>query len=234
MAEPHTTGRAAAAAPPSDALVATKFHVPRAGFVPRPGLLAGLAQGMGRGLTVVCTPAGFGKTTLLGDWARRSRVPVAWLSLDVGDNDPARFWRYVAAALEGVRPGLSRRVAALLDGPRRPPCEAAATVVINHLAAVPNAGAVALVVDDYHLLEASAGHDGVTVLRGRLRAGLPLVRARRADPPLPLARLRGRGQLAELRAGDLRFTLAETAAFVREATGLDLPAAAVAALQART
>src|SRR5215813_12305644 len=82
--------RAVSSYRPTDALVATKFHVPRAGWVPRPRLLAGLAQGIGRGLTVACTPAGFGKTTLLGDWARRSRVPVAWLSLDVGDNDPAR------------------------------------------------------------------------------------------------------------------------------------------------
>src|SRR5215510_7586203 len=87
----------------TDALVATKFHVPRAGCVPRPCLLAGLAQGLGRGLTVVCTPAGFGKTTLLGDWVRRSRRPVAWLSLDAGDNDPPR--RRPA----GAAPGRCRR-----------------------------------------------------------------------------------------------------------------------------
>src|SRR5215510_6740451 len=148
MAEPHTSGRAAAAAPQLDVLVVTKFHVPRAGFVPRPGLLAGLAQGIGRGLTVVCTPAGFGKTTLLGDWARRSRRPVAWLSLDAGDNDPARFWRYAAAALEGARPGIGAPVEALLGGPHRPPLEAVATTVINQLAVVPDAGAVMLVLDD--------------------------------------------------------------------------------------
>jgi LuxR family maltose regulon positive regulatory protein len=86
-------------------LVATKFHVPPAGFVPRPRLVTRLAKGLGRGLTVVCTPAGFGKTTLLGDWARRSRRPTAWLSVDAGDNDPARFWRYISAALDQVRPG---------------------------------------------------------------------------------------------------------------------------------
>src|SRR5215468_7825044 len=203
--------RAVSSYRPTDALVATKFHVPRAGWVPRPRLLARLAEGIGRGLTVVCTPAGFGKTTLLGDWARRSRRTVAWLSLDSADNDPARFWRYVAAALEAV-----------------------ATAVINQLAVVPDAGAVVLVLDDYHLIEAPTVHDSVVFLVERLPPGLRLVLAARTDPPLPLARLRARGQLAELRATDLRFTLEETAAFLREATGLDLPTASVAALQERT
>ncbi len=216
-----------------DVLVATKFHVPRAGFVPRPRLLARLSQGIGSGLTVVCTPAGFGKTTMLGDWARRSRVPAAWLSLDAGDNDPARFWRYVAAALDRVRPGTDAPVTALLRGRQQPPLEAVATVVINELS-VPGEGGVALVLDDYHLVEAPPVHDSVTFLLDRLPPGLRLVLSSRADPPLPLARLRGRGQLAELRAADLRFTLAETAAFLREVTGLDLPAVSVAALQERT
>jgi LuxR family maltose regulon positive regulatory protein len=120
MAEPPTTSSPEDATPERDALVATSFHVPPAGLVPRPRLLAHLAQGIGRGLTVVCTPAGFGKTTLLGEWARRSRRPVAWLSLDAGDNDPARFWRYVAAALERVRPGVGALVAALLGGAEPP------------------------------------------------------------------------------------------------------------------
>src|SRR5215471_12601696 len=219
---------------PTDVLVATKFHVPRAGWVPRPRLLTDLARGINRGLTVVCTPAGFGKTTLLGDWARRSRRPVAWLSLDGGDNDPARFWRYVAAALEGVRPGAGAPVEALLGCPRRPPLEAVATAVINQLAVVPDAGAVVLVLDDYHLIEAPTVHDSVAFLVERLPPGLRLVLASRTGPPLPLARLRARGQLAELGEADLRFTPSETAAFVREATGLDLPAASVAALQDRT
>jgi LuxR family maltose regulon positive regulatory protein len=217
-----------------DVLVATKFHVPRAGLVPRPRLVAGLAQGIGRGVTVVCGPAGCGKSTLQGDWARRCRRPVAWLSLDVGDNDPARFWRYVAAALERVRPGAGGPAGVLLSDRRRPQWEAVAAAVINELAVVPDAGAVMLVLDDYHLIEASAVHDSVAFLVERLPPGLRLVLASRTDPPLPLARLRARGQLAELRAGDLRFTLGETAAFLREATGLDLPAAAVAALQERT
>jgi ATP/maltotriose-dependent transcriptional regulator MalT len=234
MAELPTTSPAEGAATERDVLVATKFHVPPAGFVPRPRLLARLAQGIGRGLTVVCTPAGFGKTTLLADWVRRSRRPVAWLSLDAGDNDPARFWRYVAAALERVRPEVRAPVAALLRGPQSPPLEAVATAVINRLAVLPGEGEVTLVLDDYHLIEAPSAHGSVRFLLERLPPGLRLVLASRADPPLPLARLRARGQLAELRAGDLRFTLAETAAFLREATGLELPVASVAALQERT
>jgi LuxR family maltose regulon positive regulatory protein len=233
MAKSPTTCPPGVPAPERDVLVATKFHVPRAGFVPRPRLLARLSQGTGSGLTVVSTPAGFGKTTALGDWARRSRPPAAWLSLDAADNDPARFWRYVAAALDRVRPGTDAQVMALLRGRQRPPLEAVATVVINELSA-PGKGGVALVLDDYHLVEAPPVHDSITFLLDRLPPGLRLVLSSRADPPLPLARLRARGQLAEFRAADLRFTLAETAAFLREVTGLDLPAASVAALQDRT
>jgi LuxR family maltose regulon positive regulatory protein len=234
MAGQSTTSLAGGAAPQRDVLVATKLHVPRAGFVPRPRLLARLAEGVGRGVTVVCTPAGFGKTTLLGDWARRSRRPVAWLSLDAGDNDPARFWRYVAAALERARPGIDAPVVALLRGPHQPPLEAVATAVINVLMSVPGEGEVVLVLDDYHLIEASPVHDSVAFLLDRLPPGLRLVLSSRADPPVRLARLRARGQLAELRADDLRFTVTETAAFLREVTGLELPAASVAALQDRT
>src|SRR5262245_54388180 len=144
-----TISLAGGAPPERDVLVATKFHVPRAGFVPRPRLLARLAEGVGRGLTVVSTPAGFGKTTMLGDWARRSRQPAAWLSLDAADNDPARFWRYVAAALGQVRPGTDAPVMALLRGRQQPPLEAVATAVINELSSLPRAGEVVLVLDDY-------------------------------------------------------------------------------------
>jgi LuxR family maltose regulon positive regulatory protein len=183
---------------------------------------------------VVCTPAGFGKTTLLGDWARRSRRPAAWLSLDRSDNDPVRFWRYVAAALERVRPGTGGPVAALLGSAEPPPLEAVATAVINQLTVPFDKDEVMLVLDDYHLIEAPPVHDSVGFLLERLPPRLRLVLASRADPPLPLARLRARGQLAELRAAQLRFTIDETAAFLREATGLELPAASVAALQERT
>src|SRR5215831_18107294 len=144
MAKSPTTSPPEVPAPGRDVLVATKFYVPRAGFVPRPRLLARLAEGVGRGVTVVCTPAGFGKTTALGDWARRSRRRAAWLSLDAGDNDPVRFWRYVAAALGRARPGTDVPVAALLRGPHQPLLEAVATAVINELTSVPGEGEVVL------------------------------------------------------------------------------------------
>jgi ATP/maltotriose-dependent transcriptional regulator MalT len=232
-AEPPTISPPMGAMPERDALVATKFHTPPPGFLPRPQLLARLAQDIGRGLTVVSTPAGFGKTTLLGAWARRSRGPTAWLSLDDGDNDPARFWRYVAAALDQVRPGVLELVDPLLRGPQ-PPLEAVTTTVINELTVLSGESPVTLILDDYHLIDAPAVHTSVGFLLDRLPLGLRLVLTSRADPPLPLARLRGRGQLAELRAADLRFSLAETAAFLQETTGLDLPPVSVAKLQDRT
>ena len=149
MAEPGATTLPPTAAPARDVLLATKLHVPRPrpGFLSRPRLLELLGDGATRELTLVCAPAGFGKTTLLGDWARRSRWPVAWLSLDAGDNDPARFWRYVAAALDQVLPGTGERVAALLrGGAGPPPLEAVVTVLVNALAG--QADELGLVLDD--------------------------------------------------------------------------------------
>src|SRR5262249_54502700 len=197
---------------PMDVLVATKFHVPRAGSVPRPRLVAALAHGIGRGGTGGGGPAGCGKATLLGEWARRWRWPVAWLSLDAGDNDPARFWRCVAAALEGVRPGAGGPAGVLLGDRRRQQWEAVAAAVINELAVVPDAGAVVLVLDDYHLIEAPAVRDSVAFLVERMPPGLRLVLASRTDPPLPLAPLPAPGQLGQLPADDPRVTLGATAA----------------------
>jgi LuxR family transcriptional regulator, maltose regulon positive regulatory protein len=223
-----------AAAAERDVLLATKLHVPqpRPGFLPRPRLLERLTEATALELVLVCTPAGFGKTTLLGDWARHSGRAAAWLSLDAGDNDPARFWRHVAAALDGVRPGFAERVAGLLGPPTPASFEGLVTALINELAAQPDP--VLLVLDDYHLVEAQPVHASLAFLVEHLPPGLRLLLTSRADPPLPLARLRARGQLAELREHDLRFSLDETAAILREATGLDLPAASVAALWERT
>src|SRR5262249_44460894 len=181
MANSPTTSPPEVPAPGRDVLVATKFHVPRAGFVPRPRLLARLSQGISSGLTVVCTPAGFGKTPRRGDWARRSRVPAAWLSLDVADNDPARFWRYVAVALDRVRPGTDAPVTTLLHGRQQPPLEAVATAVINELS-VPGEGGGALVLDDYHLVQGPPGHDSVAFLLARLPPGLRLAPSPPARP----------------------------------------------------
>ena len=217
-----------------DGLLATKLYLPRPqpSFVPRPRLVGQLHQGLAGPLTLVCAPAGFGKTALLGDWARGSPRPVAWLSLDPGDNDPARFWRHVIAALEEVRPGVGERVAGLLGPPAPPTFEGLVTALINDLAGQPDQ--VLLVLDDYHLVEAQPVHGSLGFLLEHLPSQMHLVVASRADPPLGLARLRASGQLAELRAADLRFTAEEAAALLREAVRSDLPDAAVGVLTART
>jgi LuxR family maltose regulon positive regulatory protein len=233
MAEPATTSPPAAGVAERDLLLATKLHLPRArpGFLARPRLLERLTDGAARELTLVCAPAGFGKTALLADWARGSHRPVAWLSLDAGDNDPARFWRYVAAAIGRLRPEVGQWLTALLDPPPRS-FEAVATALVNQLAA--GSEGIVLVLDDYHLVEAPPVHESIGLLLGHLPPQLRLVVASRSDPPLGLARLRGGGQLAELRAADLRFTAEETAAVLHAALGAGLPEAAVAALAART
>jgi ATP/maltotriose-dependent transcriptional regulator MalT len=233
MAETSTTTPAEALARERDRLLATKLHVPRPrpGFLARPRLLERLTEGTAHELTLVCAPAGFGKTSLLGDWARRRRQPVAWLSLDAGDSDPARFWRYVAAALDELRPGVGQRVDALFQG-GQPPLEAVLTVLVNQLVTEPEQ--VVLVLDDYQLVEAPPVHQSLELLLERLPSQLRLVLASRADPPLPLARLRAGGQLVELREADLRFTPEEAAALLRTAVEAELPEAAVAALADRT
>jgi LuxR family maltose regulon positive regulatory protein len=233
MAEPPARTPSAATAAP-DALLATKLHVPRTrpGFVVRPRLVDRLTQAHAGELTLVCASAGFGKTALLAHWARRDPRPVAWLSLDDADNDPARFWRHVAAALDTVRPGVAQQVAALLQGPQPSSFEAVVTALVNELAGV--AEEVMLVLDDYHLIQAPQVHQSVEFLLEHQPACLWLVLTSRADPPLPLARLRARGLLSELRERDLRFTPAEAAELLRTAVGPDLPKAAMAALADRT
>jgi LuxR family maltose regulon positive regulatory protein len=218
-----------------DVLLATKLHVPRPppGFVPRPRLVQALGEGLARGRVLVCAPAGSGKTALLADWARGGGRPVAWLGLDGGDSDPARFWRYAVAALDRARPGLAGRVDPLLGPPPRS-FEALVTALINELAAGPGPDEVLLVLDDYHLADSGPVHESVAFLLENLPPGLRVVVSGRADPPLPLARLRARGQLAELRAADLRFTAEEAAALLGEAAGPALPGTAVAGLVART
>jgi len=236
MAEPSVGAPAVVAASERDVLLATKLHVPRPqpGFVPRPRLAAALDEGLARQLVLVCAPAGSGKTVLLADWAGRDGRLVAWLSLDAADNDPARFWRHVVAALDRVRPGIAERAGSLLGPPAPPSFEGLVTALVNELAAQPGEDEVLLVVDDYHLIEAQPVHASLEFLVEHLPPGLDLVVASRADPPLPLPRLRAGGRLAELRAADLRFTAEEAAALLREATGGELPGEAVAALAART
>ena len=236
MAELSAAAPAGVAASERDVLLATKLHVPhqQSGFVARPRLVDALDGGLARRLILVGAPAGFGKTALLAGWAWPGDRPVAWLSLDAGDNDPARFWRHAVAALDRVRPGIAERMGALLGPPAPASFEGLATALINELAAQPGQDELLLVLDDYHLIDAQQVHEPLLFLLEHLPPGVHLVLASRADPPLPLARLRAGGQLVELRAGDLRFTAEEAAALLRETAGEVLPASAVGALAART
>ncbi len=235
MAELSAAAPAGVAASDRDVLLATKLHVPRlqAGFVPRPRLVRALDEGLSRQLTLLCAPAGFGKTALLADWARAGNHPVAWLSLDAADNDPARFWRHAVAALDRVRPGIAERAGPLLAPPSPGSFEGLMTALINELAAQPSDDVVLLVLDDYHLIDAQPVHAALEFLLDHLPPGLRVVLASRSDPPLPLARLRASRQLAELRAGELRFTGDEAAALLAEGSSGALPSTVVAALAAR-
>ena len=239
MAELPAAALSEVAASERDVLLATKLHVPgsRPGLVPRPRLAERLDEGLGRGVVLVCAPAGYGKTVLLAEWAQHGRFPAAWLSLDPGDNDPARFWRHVVAALERVRPRITGRVGPLLGPPAPPSFEGLVTALINELAAPPGDDEALLVLDDYHVIDSEPVHGSLGFLLEHRPPGLDLVLASRSDPPLALARLRARGQLAELRAAELRFTADETATLLQQmaaGTGAALTDADVAALTART
>jgi LuxR family maltose regulon positive regulatory protein len=206
--------------------------------VPRLRLCERLDRGTASKLTLVSAPAGFGKTTLLTEWLAASPAApgnerlAAWLSLDRADNDPASFWAYVIAALRTVASGIGESALALLHAPQPPPIETVLTVLLNDLGAI---GAdVVLVLDDYHVIDAPEVQDGMTFLLDHLPPGLHVVIASRADPALPLARLRARGELAEIRAAELRFTADEAATYLDGMMGLELTARDVAALEART
>ena len=222
------------------ALLETKLYVPRSprGLVLRPRLSERLDREAASKLVLVSAPAGFGKTTLLTEWlAAGPAAPAderlaAWLSLDRGDNDPASFWAYVIAALRTVASGIGESALALLRAPQPPPVEAVLTALLNDLAAF--AADVVLVLDDYHVIDAPAVQDGMAFLLDHLPPGLHVVIASRADPALPLARLRARGELAEIRAAELRFTADEAAAYLNGMMGLQLTARDVAALEGRT
>ncbi len=216
------------------ALVETKFFLPyaRDGLLARPRLDI-LVGGPRARLTLVSAPAGFGKTTLLATWLTRSGTdspPPAWVSLDESDRDPESFWTYVLTALERAVPGTGEAGLALLGTGQ--PIEVVLAAVLNEISVLSDE--VDLVLDDYHLAESPEILPGMAFLLERLPPQLRLVISTRADPALPLARLRSRGELREVRAAHLRFTEEETGAFLATATGLDLDPADVAALGSRT
>jgi LuxR family maltose regulon positive regulatory protein len=218
----------------SSPILTTKLYVPppRPEAVPRPRLIERLNEGLRRKLTLVSAPAGFGKTTLLSDWLAGCGRPAAWLSLDEGDNDPARFLSYLVAALRTVAAGIGEGVLGALRSPQQPPTESILTALLNEIDTVPDD--FVLVLDDYHVVDARPIDDVLAFLLKHLPPRMHLVIATREDPHLPLARLRARGQLGELRAADLRFTPSEAAEFLNHAMGLNLSPQDVAALETRT
>ena len=218
-------------------LVTTKVRPPgtRPKLVARPRLREALAAGGGLKLTLVSAPAGFGKTTLLNEWSHSCANDgryIAWVSLDEGDNDPARFLSYLVAALGTIEEGIGEGVLASLRSPEPPRLEALMGSLVNEMAALP--GELAVVLDDYHVVEVQTVHGIVSFLLDNLPPNVQLVIASRVDPPLPLARLRARGQMAKLGATDLRFTPEEAAAFLGDVMGLDLSAEDVSVLEERT
>lgn len=227
-------------------ILATKLYIPppRPAVVLRPRLIERLNAGLHGKMSLISAPAGFGKTTLVSEWVAVSRKlparPVAWLSLDEDDSDPARFLTYLVAALQTLLPSETEKsgpklgdgALAMLQSPQPPPVESILTALLNEIAAIPDQ--FILVLDDYHLVDAQPVDEALTFLIQHLPPQMHLVIITREDPPLPLARLRARGQLTELRATDLRFTLSEATEFLTQVMGLNLQAEDITALELRT
>ena len=214
-------------------LLKTKLYIPptRRELVPRSRLVERLEAGLDRKLTLISAPAGFGKTTLLSECAAHCRLPVSWLSLDERDNSPTQFWSYVIAALQTLYDGVGTTVLEALQMPQALPSETMLGQLINEIA---DLRPLALILDDLHVITNPQIHEQLIFLVEHAPAQMHLVVSSRADPPWPLARWRARGQVVELRTDDLRFSTAETAAFLNEAMELDLSLEDVAALGART
>ncbi|HSF82201.1 MAG TPA: LuxR C-terminal-related transcriptional regulator [Anaerolineales bacterium] len=217
-------------------LLATKFYFPpaRANLVSRPRLLERLNEGLRGPLTLIAAPAGYGKTTLMVEWraAHGHAMPVAWLSLDEGDNDPARFWFYLISALGTLQSDLGIDLFQMLQTPKLLPTENLLTELINNLNAFPKDFVLAL--DDFHIITSQEVIRGIDFLLEHIPLHMHLVLLTRTDPPLAISRLRGRGQLVEIRAHDLSFTPEEATALLNDLMKLDLSASDVSALGART
>lgn len=218
----------------STALLATKFFAPPrpAHDVARPLLTQRLDAGLSRKLTLVCAAAGFGKSTLVSQWAQDCPFPSAWLSLDADDRDPNRFLEYVLGSLELVSQTVGAGLSAMLRGSPPASAETVLTLLVNQLAKIP--GKLVLVLDDYHLAASIAVNDALAFLIDHMPAQLHLVIASREEPAIALGKLRVNGQLAEIRQHDLRFGLEEAAAFFNQDGAVSLTRIQVQALEART
>ena len=217
-------------------LAATKLHIPtlRPGHLHRVELVGPLIAPAQSRVTLVAAAPGSGKTSLLSEWhadPRESR-PFAWISLDAADNDPVRFWDGVFAALQTTAPEIGSSGQAALHSPGTTVTDQVLPLLVNDLAEL--AEPVVLVLDDYHLIENGEIHSAIALLVERLPPAAHLVISTRSDPPLPLSRLRARGQLTEIRGADLRFKVTEAGAFLNDVVGLDLEPDEIARLHERT
>lgn len=215
-------------------LLLTKLYIPppRTKLVLRRRLIDRLNAGLDGKLTVISAPAGFGKTTLVSEWVANCGRPTAWLSLDEGDNDPTRFLTYFAAAVGTIASNVGQALLIGLQSPQPPPTELILTTLLNEIASAPSK--FVLVLDDYHLIDAKSIDSALVFLLEHLPPQMRLVMTTREDPNLPLARLRARGHLTELRAADLRFTPDEAADFLNQVMGLSLSVADITTLEDRT
>lgn len=218
-------------------ILQTKLFVPpiRSSLVPRPHLIKQLNQKLefGSKVTLLSAPAGFGKTTLVSNWLHESDLQNAWLSLDDGDNDPARFLSYIIAAMQRTNIGISEALQAMLDSPQRPNAEMLLSALINDISEQESPGYI-LVLDDFHQIDNNSIHQALSFLIEHQPPQLHLVVISREDPPLQLSLLRGRGELTEIRLADLRFTTEESAKLLNESMGLKLNADQIETLGART
>ena len=217
-------------------ILATKLYIPqpRPGIVTRPRLTERLNAGLAKAgkLTLVSAPAGFGKTTLVSEWIAQCERPAAWLSLDEGDNDLTRFLSYLIAALQTVKTGIGESLLTMIQSHQLPQTETILTALLNELVTITQG--FVLVLDDYHVIDSKPIDEALAFFVERFSPQMHLVIATREDPHLPLARLRSRGQLIELRAADLRFTPAEASEFLNCIVGLRLSDGDIAALETRT
>ncbi len=217
-------------------LLNTKLYIPpvRPNIVQRTRLVQRIETGItsNHKLTLISAPAGFGKTTLISDWSNDTRIPLAWVSLDGGDNDLTRFLGYCIAALRTIKPSIGDASLELQQSPHPQPVETVLTTLINELDEIHER--FALVLDDYHVIESHHVHEALNFLINHLPRKMHLIIATRADLPLPIARLRIRVRLTEISEFDMRFTLDEATTYMNDVMQLDLAKEDIAALENRT